>query len=68
MATNLKPRCGHSLTASSLDPGMTEVTMFGGTAESWAGGHDKQSKLANTTLLQFSELSLVALITPYKCK
>ena len=55
MTTTLKPRCGHSLTASSLDSGMTEVTMFGGTAESWAGGHEKQPKLADTTLLQFSE-------------
>ena len=50
----MKPRCRHSLTAFSLGPGQTEVTVFGGTAEPWAGSDDKQPKLADTTLLQFS--------------
>ena len=30
--------------------------MFGGSAEPWAGSDDQQTKLADTTLLQFSEL------------
>ena len=30
--------------------------MFGGTAEPWAGSDEKQPKLADTTLLQFSKL------------
>ena len=29
--------------------------MFGGSAESWAGSDEKQPKLADTTLLQFSK-------------
>ena len=30
--------------------------MFGGSAEPWAGSNEKQPKLADTTLLQFSKL------------
>ena len=30
--------------------------MFGGSAEPWAGSDEKQPKLADTTLLQFSKL------------
>ena len=48
-------RWGHSLTASSLGPGLTVVTVFGGTAEPLTGSDDSQPKLADTTLLQFSE-------------
>lgn len=55
MNAALKPRLSHSLTESSLGPGLTEVTVFGGTAEPWAGSDEKQPKLADTTLLQFSE-------------
>ena len=55
MSATLKPRMSHSLTAFSLGPGLTEVTMFGGTAEPWAGSYETQPKLADTTLLQFSE-------------
>ena len=51
-----KPRYDHSTTAFSLGPGFTEVTMFGGSAEPLIGSDEKQPKLANTTLLQFSEL------------
>ena len=55
MTTSLKARYGHSLTASSLGPGLTVVTVFGGSGELFAGSSDKQPKLADTTLLQFSE-------------
>ena len=55
MSASLKPRSGHSLTAFSLGPGLTEVTMFGGTAEPSTGSTETQPKLADTTLLQFSE-------------
>ena len=56
MNAALKPRWGHSLTAFSLGPGLTEVTVFGGTAALWAGSDEIQPKLADTTLLQLSEL------------
>ena len=55
MSATLKPRYWHSLTAFSLGPGLTEVTVFGGTAEPLIGSVEKQPKLADTTLLQFSE-------------
>ena len=48
-------RWGHSLTASSLGPGLTVVTVFGGSAEPLTGSDETQPKLADTTLLQFSE-------------
>ena len=51
----LKPCSKHSLTAFSLDPGLTEVTMFRGTTDPWTGSHETQPKLADTTLLQFSK-------------
>ena len=50
-----RPRWGHSLTAFSLGPGVTEVMEFGGSSEQWTGSNDKQPKLADTTLLEFSE-------------
>ena len=50
-----RPRCGHSLTAFSLSPGLTEVMEFGGTSEPHTGSDDTQPKLADTTLLHFSE-------------
>ena len=46
---------GHSLTAVSLGPGMTEVVEFGGTHDPWTGFYETQPKMADTTLLQFSE-------------
>ena len=52
MSATLKPRWGYSLTASSLGPGLPEVTMFGGTAEPWTGSPETQPKVADTTLLQ----------------
>ena len=55
MNATLKSRAGHSLTASSLGPGLIVVTVFGGTAEPYTEFDDRQPKLADTTLLQFSE-------------
>ena len=51
----LQPRWIHSTTAFCLVDGVTEVTMFGGSADTWAGSWEKQSKLADTTILQFCE-------------
>ena len=56
MSATLKPHMGHFLNAFSLDPGLTEVTVFGRSAEPLTGSDETQPKLADTTLLQFSEL------------
>ena len=50
----LKARWGHSLTAVSLGPGLTEVVEFGGSPDQPTGSHERQP-MADTTLLQFSE-------------
>ena len=50
-----KARWGHSLTAVSLGPGPTEVVEFGGTSKPATGSDETQTKMADTTLLQFSE-------------
>ena len=55
MSGTLQPRWIHSTTAFCLADGVTEVTMFGGSADLWGGSAEKQSKLADTTLLQFCE-------------
>lgn len=52
-----QPRRGHTTTAFSLSPGLTEVTMFGGSPELSSGKDVTQPKLAETTILQFSEYS-----------
>ena len=49
----LQPCWGHSTTAFCLVDGVTEVTMFGGSADPPTGSDEKLSKLADTTLLQF---------------
>ena len=49
----LQPRWGHSTTAFCLVDGVTEVTMFGGSADPVTVSVEKQPKLANTTSLQF---------------
>ena len=49
MSGPLQPRKGHSSTAVSFGPGLTEVIMF--------GGHGGERILADTTVLQFRELS-----------
>ena len=63
MNVALKPRYWHSLTAFSMGPGLTEVTVFGGTPEPPTGSDETQPKLADTTLLQFSELLNVHVYT-----
>ena len=55
VSDNLQPRWGHSITAFCRDEGETEVTMFGGSRDPWSGSEKKQSKLADTTLMQFCE-------------
>ena len=53
MSGALQPRWAHSTTAFCLVDGVTEVTMFGGSADPLAMSVEKQPKLADTTLLQF---------------
>ena len=49
----LQPRWGHSTTAFCLVDGVTEVTMFGGSADPRSLSDERISKLGDTTLLQF---------------
>ena len=51
----LKARWCHSLTAFNLGPGLTEVVEFGGSSEPLTGSDETQTKMADTTLLLFSE-------------
>ena len=51
----LKARWSHSLTAISLGPGLTEVLEFGGSPDPFTGSGVTQPKMADTTLLEFSE-------------
>ena len=55
VGVTLKARADHSLTAFSLGPELTEVVQFGGTPEPGTGSDETQPKIADTTLLQFSE-------------
>ena len=50
-----KARHGHSLTAVSLGPGLTEVVEFGGSPDPFTEFDETHPKMADTTLLQFSE-------------
>ena len=63
----MKARYCHSLTAFSLGPGLTEVTVFGGTDKSLTRSEETQPKLADTTLLQFSECTSETCAL-YKCQ
>ena len=51
----LKARWSHFLTAISLGPGLTEVLEFGGSPDPFTGSGVTQPKMADTTLLEFSE-------------
>ena len=62
MSGTLQPCWSHSTTAFCLVDGVIEVTMFGGSADSWAGSLEKQSKLADTTSLQFCKYMSVFLL------
>ena len=55
VTVGLRARWCHSLTAFSLGPGLTEVIEFGGTPQPWTGSDERQPRMANTTLLDFSE-------------
>ena len=51
-----QPRMEHTVTAFSLGPGRTQVTMFGGCPKwEWGKPLDAQLKLAETTVLEFGE-------------
>ena len=51
-----QPRMWHTVTAFSLGPGRTQVTMFGGCPKVEEGkSEDAQPKLAETTVLEFGE-------------
>ena len=63
----MKARYWHSVTAFSLGPGLTVVTVFGGTDKSLTGSDETQPKLADTTLLQFSECTSETCAL-YKCQ
>ena len=68
MTGGQKPRWGHSLTAISLGPGLTEVIEFGGSSDPLTGSNDTQPKIADTTLLQFSELqSIIHNVQLFNC-
>ena len=59
-----QPRIWHTVTALSLGPGQTHVTMFGGCPK-WERGKidDAQQKLAKTTVLEFGEQNTYAVLT-----
>ena len=50
---SMTPRLYHSITATSLGPGLTEVLVFGGRRELWG------DPIAETTILRFGEQLLV---------
>ena len=51
-----KPRVWHTVTAFSLGPGWTQVTMFGGCPKNdLRKSEDALPKLAETTVLEFGE-------------
>ena len=48
----LKPRCHHSITATRVGPGLTEVLIFGGSRMPQPSAKDS---IAETTILRFGE-------------
>ena len=48
-------RLRHTTTALSLEPGRTQVIMFGGCPNWQWGTPEHQQKLAKTTILEFGE-------------
>lgn len=55
MNFTVKARAGHSLTALSVGPGLTEVLQFGGSPKGSMGSYETQPKMAETTILHFSK-------------
>ena len=63
---HLQARESHSATATTLGPGVTEVTLFGGIPE-WTKSGDLP-QIANTTVLRFGEsTSCVSHTSPVSC-
>ncbi len=58
---SVTPRCVHSITATSLGPGLTEVLVFGGRLERLG------DKIAETTILRFGEQLLVHVAMAKHC-
>ncbi len=58
---SVTPRCGHSITATSLGPGLTEVLVFGGIMLETIG------TVAETTILRFGEQLLVHVAMATHC-
>ena len=51
-----QPRLRHTVTALSLGPGQTQVTMFGGCPKwKWGKSEFVQQQLAKTTVLVFAQ-------------
>ena len=61
-----QPRMWHTVTALSLEPGQTQVTMFGGCQKWKLGKSDEQLlKLAETTVLEFGEQNTLLCIVDF---
>ena len=63
----LQSRFSHSAAAFRLNPGMTEVTIFGGCHEwpnNWKSDADL-SQIANTTVLRFGKYTSCVCIVSY---
>ncbi len=58
---SVTPRCVHSITATSLGPGLTEVLVFGG-KQTFLG-----NPIADTTILRFGEQLLVHVAMATHC-
>ncbi len=56
---SVTPRWGHSITATSLGPGLTEVLVFGGRREKWG------VEIAETTILRFGEQLLKSICVEF---
>ena len=60
-----QPRLWHTITALSLQPGRTQVTVFGGSPK-WESGKSDAAlqKLAKTTVLEFGEQNTIMKLAP----
>ena len=56
LSEGAQPRLWHTVTALRLEPGRTQVNMFGGSSKFESGKSDATlQKLAKTTVLEFGE-------------
>lgn len=68
VSSTLQPHWCHSITPFCHIDGIVEVTMFGGSTDLWVGSEEKQSKLADTTLLQFCKcMNMLLQDSAYTC-